>query len=208
LLDLMSGRAEVKLALALSEVRETPAFTVSYTGPRDGLKRTLEADAFKARLKAKALREEMARLEELQREEERLIAEEMKREAEERREAEKARRAREREDDLNGVLGVVLSELNRQEMERRERELALWRNPPSPSGPETALPDASLFQLSPEPRTLRTPEPASAPQPKPVAPDETRVLAPAAEDVATKTLPEIKGEPAGGRRYRTNFNLR
>ena len=45
--------------------------------------------AFKARLKAKALREEMAKLEELQREEEKIIQQEMRRDAEQRLRAEK-----------------------------------------------------------------------------------------------------------------------
>ena len=129
LVDLMNGRAELQVELAMPGLNEAPAVSLAYSGARDALERRLDASAFKTRLKARALREEMAKLEELQRQEEKIIQQEMLREAEERRRVEKDRRAREREDDLNGLLGVVMTDVNRWELARRKRELAAWRAP-------------------------------------------------------------------------------
>ena len=85
LVDLMSGRAELQVELAIPGLDETPAVSLAYSGARDALERSLDASAFKTRLKARALRVEMAKLEELQRQEEKIIQQEMLREAEQRR---------------------------------------------------------------------------------------------------------------------------
>jgi hypothetical protein len=234
LVELMSGRTELQMELAISGESDTPAVSLVYSGPRDRLERSLDAGAFKKRLRARALREEMAKLEELQREEEKIIAEEVGRAAEQRRQVEKEKRAREREDDLNGLLGILLDDLNRQELVRRQRELAAWRAGVRPS-PEAAPPATTelprpqfpQYQFPqpqfPQPSALsetvteptapvaapespaRKPEPASAP--KPAVPGQTRLLAPAAPDgLLTSTLPEVKIVPQSARRYRTNFN--
>ncbi len=155
LVELASGRAELKVDLGLPAVSEAPAISLAYAGPRDGLERNLDAAAFKSRLRAKSLREEMARLEALQREEERIIAEEMRR-------TEKDKRAREREDDLNGLWGVLLNDLNKLEMERRSRELATWKRGQEPAtgqvtidvAPLPALPVESVKASEPEPEPV------------------------------------------------------
>ncbi|MDP9133273.1 MAG: hypothetical protein M3N56_00405, partial [Actinomycetota bacterium] len=233
LVDLLSGRTELQMELAVAGADEAPAVSLVYAGPRNGLERSLDASAFKTRLKAKALREEMAKLEELQREEEKIIQEEMRREAEERRLLEKDKRARQREDDLNGVLGVWLVDMNQQETARRERERSVWRaaaaahpEPPQSeivlpaSAPEppvqppepVAAPEPAPNAPVPVPVAVPEPAPAVAPEPQPIAapkpqpPKRTRLIAPAAVDaLVTSTLPEVKVEPQATKRYRTNF---
>ncbi len=197
LVELASGRAELKVDLALPAAIEAPAVLLAYAGPRNGLERNLDASAFKSRLKAKALRDEMARLEALQREEERIIAEEMRR-------AEKDKRAREREDDLNGLWGILLNDLNGREIERRTRERATWKR----GAPTAALPTESVKTSEPEPASIEVsplPEPpamqrAPASKAKPT-PDETLLI----NRPVTSSLSEIV--PAEReKRYRTNFD--
>ena len=201
LVELTSGRTALKMELAMAGASETPAVSLSYAGPRNALERSLDTNAFKARLKAKALSAEMAKLEELQREEEKIIADEMRREAEQRLRADKDKRTRQLEDDLNGLLGVVMGDINSQELERRQRELATWKREPVVAAPAPVTPAPVA---TPEPAAPK-PEPASAP--RPTAPGQSRgPVRGAVDEIVTSTLPEPTVDPLGGRRYRTNFN--
>ena len=210
LIELTSGRTELRLDLAMAGFSETPAVALSYAGFRDRLERSHDAAAFKTRLKARALREEMAKLEQLQREEQRIIEEELRRQEEDRL-REKERRARDLEDDLNGLLGVVMTDINRQELARRDRELLTWSRSPQPASRTVTLPELPLETVTPPPAVEPPPVKPEAAVRRAATPALT--IAPSAADRSvTSSLPAVKPPPPVApvpevpRRYRTNFN--